>query len=60
MSMSLEKVLRGIGGEDANKLADAWHDYEREQQKRFDALGVEVSRAINRSTASAVTCWTCT
>lgn len=52
--MSLEKVRRTIHDEDAHRLADAAHDFERDQQRRFDALGVEVAKAINRSSASVM------
>jgi hypothetical protein len=50
--MSVEKVLRSIGDEHAVRLADAWHDHEREQRARFDGLGVEIAKAVNLSKVS--------
>ena len=37
--MSVEKVLRSLGEDGADRLADAWHDHEREQRTRSRAQG---------------------
>jgi chromosome segregation ATPase len=43
--MSIERVLRRIGGDEANALADAWHDHERELNGRLTALSTQLTNS---------------
>jgi hypothetical protein len=48
--MSIEKVLRSLGEDGADRLADAWHDHEREQRARLDGLALELDKGTGRAT----------
>jgi phage shock protein A len=43
--MSTERVPRRIGGDEANALADAWHDHERELNGRLTALSTQLTNS---------------
>src|SRR5947209_17675632 len=50
--MSIEKVLRSFGDDQASRLADAWHDHERRQDERHNALRLDIDKAVSRSNLS--------
>jgi hypothetical protein len=50
--MSIEKVLRSFGDDQANRLADAWYDHERRQDERHNALRLDIDKAVSRSNLS--------
>ena len=53
-TVSIEKVLMSIGEEPANRLAAAWHDHEREQQRHLNGLVVEIEKGTGRATLSVM------
>lgn len=50
--MSIEKVLRSFGDDQASRLADAWHDHERRQDERHNTLRLDIDKAVSRSSLS--------
>lgn len=50
--MSIEKLLRSFKDDQADRLADAWHDHERRQDERHYALRLDIDKAVGRSTLS--------
>ncbi|MEM9670760.1 MAG: hypothetical protein AAF950_17750 [Pseudomonadota bacterium] len=50
--MSVERVLRNIGDDNADKLADAWGEFDRRMDRQSGELHLEISKANHKSTVN--------